>query len=314
MKHFLNTTDFEPAQIGEILELSAKLKAERGTPQAIRPLAGQSWGMLFYKNSTRTRISFEVGLSELGAHPLILDAGSMQISRGESIADTARVLSRYLHGLIIRCYDHQLLVDFGREGSMPIINALSDYLHPCQVYADLFTLAEKWGSCGSLLASLKGRKLVFIGDTACNMANSLLLGCAAVGMHVTLCGPQEYAPGSEILAEMAAHGWQDRYNFTTDTTEALRDADVVYTDVWISMGDEAEADERRKVFAPYQVNAALMAQAKTDALFLHCLPAHPGEEVTQDVLDSPQSVIYDQAENRLHAQKAILAKLGQLHP
>lgn len=312
MKHFLSTTDFDAAQIGEILELSAKLKAERGTPQAERPLQGQSWGMLFYKNSTRTRISFQVGLSELGAQPLILDAGSMQMSRGESIADTARVLSRYLHGMIIRCYDHQLLVDFGREGSIPVVNALSDYLHPCQIYADLFTLAEKWGRRGSLLESLKGRKLVFMGDTACNMANSWLLGGASVGMHVTLCGPQHYAPSKEVLVQMEAHGWGDRYNFTTDPEAALADADVVYTDVWISMGDEAEAEERRRVFAPYQVNAALLALAKPSALFLHCLPAHPGEEVTAEVIDSPQSVVYDQAENRLHAQKAILSKLSEL--
>lgn len=309
MKHFLSTTDFDLAQIGEILELSARLKAERGSKEALRPLQGQSWGMLFYKNSTRTRISFEVGLSELGAHPLILDAGNLQISRGESIADTARVLSRYLHGLIIRCYDHQLLEAFAKDGSIPIVNALSDYLHPCQIYADLFTLAEKWGKRGALLDSLRGRKLVFMGDTACNMANSWLLGGAAVGMHITLCGPQEYAPGEEVLAQMAERNWLGSYNFTSDPQEALADADVVYTDVWISMGDEDEAEVRRKLFAPYQVNTGLMAQARKDALFLHCLPAHIGEEVTQEVLDSPQSVIYDQAENRLHAQKAILAKL-----
>lgn len=309
MKHFLNTTDFSPAELGDILELAARLKAERGSKDALRPLQGQSWGMLFYKNSTRTRISFEVGLSELGAHPLILDASNMQLSRGESIADTARVLSRYLHGLIIRCYDHSLLEDFAREGSIPIVNALSDYLHPCQVVADLLSMAERWGGRGRMLESLRGRKLVFVGDTACNMANSLLLGCAAAGMHVTLCGPQAYAPSKEIIAEMAAHGWQDRYDFCTDPQQAFKDADVIYTDVWISMGDEAEADTRRKAFAPYCVDSRLMAIAKPDALFMHCLPAHPGEEVTQEVLDSAQSIIYDQAENRLHAQKAILARL-----
>lgn len=310
MKHFLTTTDFDKAGIGEILELAAQLKAERGSPSALRPLQGQSWGMLFYKNSTRTRISFEVGLSELGAHPVILDATSMQLSRGESIADTARVLSRYLHGLIIRCYDHELLEGFAREGSIPIVNALSDDLHPCQIYADLFTLAERWGKRGSLLSALQGRRIVFMGDTACNMANSWLLGGASAGMHVTLCGPQAYAPGKVIVDEMAARGWQGSYNFTTDAEAAVKGADVVYTDVWVSMGDEAEADTRRELFVPYQVTEQLMSLAAKDALFMHCLPAHPGEEVTQAVIDAPQSVIYDQAENRLHAQKAVLAKLG----
>lgn len=307
-KHFLKETDFTPAEVKKIFAKAREMKQARAkTPKT---LAGQSWGMLFYKNSTRTRISFEVGLHELGAHPLILSASNTQISRGESTADTAKVMSRYLHGLVIRCYDHQLLEEFADEGSVPVVNALSDFLHPCQIYTDMFTMAEVWDpEAADMTACLKGKKLAFLGDSACNMANSWILGGAHMGMDIALAGPKEFAPHSEIRELLSHEDLDESFTFHTDPLDAVKDADVVYTDVWVSMGDEAEAEQRLKQMKPYQVTADIMAAAKPGAIFMHCLPAHPGEEVTQGVLDSEASIIFDQAENRLHVQKAILAAL-----
>jgi len=307
-KHFLKVTDLNPEEIAEVFRLAAAYKADRAiTPKT---LATQSWGMLFYKNSTRTRVSFEVGLHELGAHPLVLSSSNTQLSRGESVADTARVLSRYLHGLIIRCYDHAILDEFAAAGSVPVINALSDYCHPCQILADLFTMAEQWTSGDDYLGAVQGRKLAFLGDTDCNMANSWLLAGAHLGVDISLAGPKELAPGQAVRDDLSSLGKPLDGQFFTDPAKAAAGADVVYTDVWVSMGAEAEQAKRLEILKPFQVNVDVMAQAKGDALFMHCLPAHLGEEVSGEVYNSPQSIVFDQAENRLHVQKAILTVLG----
>ncbi len=310
MKHFLTTTDFKDYEVEEAFNIARQVKKLRLRNEA-PVLEKQSWGMLFFKSSTRTRVSFEVGINELGGHAVILNKNDVQINRGESISDTAKVLSRYLHGMIIRCYDHSLLEEFAKEGTMPIVNALSDFLHPCQIYADGFTLAERWSNGGALLPSLKGKKIAFLGDTACNMANSWMLGGALFGMKVALGGPAELQPGEKIKQTIAESGYEPTWSFHTDPAEAVADADVVYTDVWVSMGKEEEEKERLEMLKPYQVNSELMAKAKPGAFFMHCLPAHPGDEVTQEVIDSPASIIFDQAENRLHAQKGILAVLAE---
>lgn len=309
MKHFLKVTDLSVDEIREVFSLAAQYKRERAaTP---KELIGESWGMLFYKNSTRTRVSFEVGLFELGAHAVILNSQNTQISRGESIADTARVLSRYLHGLIIRCYDHAVLEEFAQAGSVPVVNALSDYSHPCQILADAFTLAERWSSGENYLESLQGKKLAFLGDTNCNMANSWLLAGAHLGIDVSLGGPNNLAPSEVVRADLSSMGVNEALPFFNDPLEAARDADVVYTDVWVSMGAETDAAQRITSLRPYQVNAKVMAAAKDDAFFLHCLPAHLDEEVSAEVYNSPQSIVFDQAENRLHVQKAILTVLSK---
>ncbi|MDR1497941.1 MAG: ornithine carbamoyltransferase [Puniceicoccales bacterium] len=313
MRHFIKETDFTHAEIKHVFASAAAMKAARSaTPPSTLPLARQSWGLLFFKKSTRTRVSFQVGVSELGGHPVMLNAEELQLARGETVGDTARVLSRYLHGLVVRCYEHSLLEEIAQFGTVPVINALSDYLHPCQIYADFFTLAERWsnGDPTRFLESLKGRKIAFLGDTACNMANSLILGGALFDVEVALAGPPGYEPHKAIRAQLLRDRLTPTWNFTTDPFEAVRDADMLYTDVWVSMGVEAEKSERLRQMRPYQVNAPLMRTAKPDAYFMHCLPAHVGEEVTQEVLDSPSCIIFDQAENRLHIQKAILAQLS----
>ena len=310
MRHFLKETDLTVAETASVFTHAAALKAGRGRNQSTA-LAKQSWGLLFFKKSTRTRVSFQVGVHELGGLPVMLNADDMQISRGETVADTAKVLSRYLHGMVIRCHEHKLLEDFAQSGTMPVVNALSDFLHPCQFMTDMFTLAERWskGKPEQYAASLKGRKIAFLGDTACNMANSFVLGGAALGIEIALAGPKGYEPTDAIRQQLKRDGLKETFTFTTDAKEAVKGADMVYTDVWVSMGMEAEKAERLKTMQPYQVNAGLMKLAKPDAYFMHCLPAHPGEEVTAEVLASPQSIIFDQAENRLHVQKAILAFL-----
>jgi ornithine carbamoyltransferase len=312
LRHFLKETDFSVSELDSIFSLAHALKAHRHDPAGLKPLIGQTWGMLFFKNSTRTRISFDVGVHELGAHPLFLDQHSMQISRGESISDTAKVMSRYLHGIIIRAYAHELLEEFVREGSIPVINALTDFLHPCQVYSDAFSIAEKFTRTVPSPADLVGRKLVFVGDCDSNMANSWILGGCLMGMEIVLCGPDRFQPGSRIRELAAASNLRGTYRFTTDIASACAGADVIYTDVWVSMGDEAEAEERRRLLGPYQVTRRVMELAKPGALFMHCLPAHEGEEVHAGVLALPNSIIFDQAENRLHMQKAIMATLDSL--
>lgn len=307
---FLQIPDLSTDQLSDLLEATAALKATRGR-EGDQPLRGQTWALLFHKSSTRTRVSFEVGINELGGHAMILDQNRMQTGRGESITDTAKVLSRYLHGLIIRTYEHSIVEEFAREGSVPVINALTDALHPCQVVSDLFTLAERWGKPGALLPSLKGRKIVFYGDCGSNMAHSWILGGAMAGMEVVLCGPREHRPDPQVDEWLHRAGLGRPYRFTTDPLEAAAEADALYTDVWVSMGDDEERDERLRRMQPYQINTSVMECARPDVLFLHCLPAHPGEEVSENVYRGPQSIVFDQAENRLHAQKAILALLGK---
>lgn len=297
--------------MAEVFALARDFKAKGGrhTPPV---LANQTWALLFFKSSTRTRVSFEVGIHELGGNPLFLNRNDIQLGRGESIEDTAKVLSRFVHGLIVRTYDHSDVERLAAAGSIPVINALTGFLHPCQIYTDAFTMAERWApKGGDLLGSLKGRKIAFLGDTACNMANSWVLGAGLFGMHVALAGPAGFEPMAEFLALAQKEGFGDAYSFTTDPMEAVKDADVVYTDVWVSMGMEDEAKERLVQMAPYQVTEELLGAAKPDALFMHCLPAHAGKEVTQGVLDDPRCIIFDQAENRLHTQKAIMAVLAQ---
>ncbi|MCB1120088.1 MAG: ornithine carbamoyltransferase [Verrucomicrobiae bacterium] len=310
MRHFLKSTDLSYDEAGEVLELARHFKQTRGHGLTA-DLDQQTWGMLFFKSSTRTRVSFEVGIHELGGNPLFLNKNDVQISRGETIADTAKVLSRYLHGIIIRCYEHSILDEFAEHGSIPVINALSDFLHPCQIYSDAFTMAERWANGGSLLSSLKGKKIAFLGDTACNMGNSWILGGALFGMQVALAGPSGFEPSLQVKETIRKSSLEPTWSFHTDPSAAAENADAVYTDVWVSMGMEKEKEQRLLTLNPYQVNLEIMSKAKKDALFLHCLPAHAGEEVTQEVLDSPASIIFDQAENRLHVQKAILAYLAR---
>lgn len=309
IRHFLSELDFSKLEAAQCLELAQRIKKERKSYQPV--LSGESWGMIFYKNSTRTRVSFEVGLHELGSHPLFMSASQTQLGRGETPEDTIRVLSRYLHGVVVRCYEHKLLEDFAQYGSIPIINALSDFLHPCQTYTDAFSMAEKFATPGQSLAeSLKGKTVAFLGDTSCNMANSWILTGLQFDMNIRLGGPESLAPKKEIKDYLAKIGQSNSYVFTTDAAEAVSGADVVYTDVWVSMGDESEAEKRLRILQPYQVNKELFEKAKRDALFMHCLPAHQGEEVSEDVLNHKNSIIFDEAENRLHTQKAIIAMLA----
>lgn len=310
MQHFLKETDFSYNQAAEVFSLAASFKKGRGrhTPPSLK---GQTWGMIFSKSSTRTRVSFDVGIHELGGHPIFLNKNDIQLGRSETVADTAKVLSRYVHGLIVRTFDHSEVEELSTEGSVPVINALTDFLHPCQIYTDAFTLAERWADGGDLLASLKGRKLVYFGDTANNMANSWILGGALFGMEIVLCGPEEYRPGAEIDALLEKDGLEKNYVFTTDPEAAAKDADAVYTDVWVSMGQESESAERIKAMQNYQVNSKVMELANDGAYFMHCLPAYKGMEVAHEVLDSPASIVFDEAENRLHTQKAIMSVLAE---
>jgi len=312
MKHFLKETDFTVRQVSEVFARARRYKRERGRPGGTAELAGQSWALIFSKSSTRTRVSFEVGIHELGGKALFLNRNDIQLGRGETIEDTARVLSRFVHGLIVRTHDHSDVERLAAAGSVPVINALTDFLHPCQIYADAYTAAERWaGPDGDLLQALKGRKIAYFGDTCFNMANSWILGASLFGMKIALAGPKGFEPGERIQALLKTEGRPVDFQFTADPLEAVKDADLVYTDVWTSMGQEEEARKRLQQLQPYAITAKLFAAAKPDALFMHCLPAHPGEEVEQAVLDNPRSVIFDEAENRLHVQKAILSLLSE---
>ncbi|MEM0967233.1 MAG: ornithine carbamoyltransferase [Verrucomicrobiota bacterium] len=309
MRHFLKETDFSPAEIPMVFSMAAEFKRLRDGSYP-RVLEGQSWGMIFYKNSTRTRISFEVGLHELGAHPVRLDASNTQINRGESIADSARVMGRYLHGLVIRTFGQEIVEEFAEQAGIPVVNALTDYLHPCQIYSDVFTLAEKWGGDGANLDSVAGKKVAFFGDCNSNMANSWLLAGELFGLEVVLSGPAGFGPGERIQKDLEKLSPGKKPSFVQDPFEAVAGADAIYTDVWVSMGDEAEESSRLAAMQPFSVTLDLLSSAKPAALFLHCMPAHPGQEVSQEVLDSENAVLFDQAENRLHVQKAILAQVG----
>ncbi|MBQ8448917.1 MAG: ornithine carbamoyltransferase [Clostridia bacterium] len=295
MKHLLKLMDLSYKEILEILNLADQLKYEKKYGIEHHYLKGKTLGMIFQKSSTRTRVSFEVGMYDLGGSALFLSSRDLQIGRGEPIEDTARVLSRYLDGIMIRTYDQEEVEKLAEYGSIPIINGLTDYAHPCQVLADLMTIREHKGS-------IRGRKLCFIGDGN-NMANSLIVGGIKMGMSVAIGCPKGYEPDAEIMKWAQENG---EFLCTDDIFEAAKDADVVYTDVWASMGEEAEAEERKKIFAGFQVNSELMAVTKKDSMVLHCLPAHRGEEITADVLEAHANEIFDEAENRLHAQKAVM--------
>lgn len=296
-RDFLAIESLSGEELRALLDRAAKMKADR-RPSDV--LAGRSIGMIFEKPSTRTRVSFEVAITELGASAVVLNSSELQLGRGETIEDTARVLSRYLHALVVRTFEQDRLERLARWGSIPVINALSDLMHPCQALADLMTVEEHFGK-------LEGLSLTYVGDGN-NVAHSLLTGCAMVGMNVSVATPAGYEPISQIVkraGEIAATTGA-RVEVTTDAAAAAEGADVLYTDVWASMGQEHEAEERKLIFAPYQVNEALVTRAKPNAIVMHCLPAHRGEEITGDVIESPRSVVWDQAENRLHAQKALL--------
>jgi ornithine carbamoyltransferase len=311
MHHFLKVTDFTLKQAQAVFVLAKAFKDDRfNTPATLNK---QSWGLLFYKSSTRTRVSFEVGVNELGGHPIVLNSQQTQIGRGETVEDSSKVLSRYLHGLVIRTYEHSIIEEFAKHSRIPIINGLTDFNHPCQLYTDIFTLLERYSPDAVDINTLKGKKVAFLGDSACNMANSWILTAAMFGMEIVVSGPEGYEPKQAVIDALKADDLPVNFTYTADPKEAVKDADAIYTDVWVSMGDEAKAAQRLQEMAPYQVNAELLALAKPGAYFMHCLPAHAGEEVSQEVLDSPQSIIFDEAENRLHAQKAIMAKLVELN-
>jgi ornithine carbamoyltransferase len=310
MKHFLKETDLTPSDVGEVFSRAREFKRGRGK-KATPVLAGQTWALLFSKSSTRTRVSFEVGINELGGHALYLNRNDIQLGRGESFEDTARVLSRFVHGIVVRTYEHAEVERLAAASSVPVVNGLTDFLHPCQVYTDAFSAAERWaGPDGDLVAALKGRKIAFLGDTSFNMANSWIMGASLFGMTISLAGPAGFEPKEQIRAQLKAEGREAEFEFTTDPMKAVAGADIVYTDVWASMGQEEQAAARIARMRPFAVTAKVFAAAKPDALFMHCLPAHPDEEVEQAVLDNPRSIVFDEAENRLHVQKAILSVLS----
>ncbi len=302
-RHFLDLKDFTPRQLQILLAKAGDLKAARKDGHLRSYLANKKLAMVFEKPSTRTRVSFEVGMQELGGYALFLGKNEIQLGHGETIADTARVLSRMVDAIMLRCHGHDTILELASHASVPVINGLTAYNHPCQLMADLLTLTERWGS-------LAGRKITWVGDGN-NVANTWIVAAQRMGFVLELACPAELPPCEETLRWAQQHGGEVR--LMTDAAKAVKDADAVVTDTWVSMGD-ADADTRKQLLAPYQVNAELMAKAKPNALFLHCLPAHRGEEVTNDVMDGPTSVVWDEAENRLHAQKAILLWcLGELN-
>lgn len=298
MKHLLKLGDLSKEEILDLLGLADQLKFERKNDIPHPLLTGKTLGMIFQKSSTRTRVSFEAGMYQLGGNALFLSSRDLQIGRGEPVQDTARVLSRYLDAIMIRTYEQSEVEDLARYGSIPIINGLTDYAHPCQVLADLQTIREYKGT-------LAGRKLAFIGDGN-NMANSLIVGGIKTGMSVAIGCPRGYEPDADIVKWAHENG---DLTITDDIFAAAKDADAVYTDVWASMGMEDEAEKRRRDFAGYRVDTKLMNEAKPDAIVLHCLPAHRGEEITDEVIEKYAASIFDEAENRLHAQKAVLVRV-----
>ena len=297
-RHFLADDDLTPDEQAEVLALAAELKAGGGAPS---PLRGQAVAVVFEKPSTRTRLSFEVGIVQLGAHPVVIDARSSQLGRGETVEDTARVLSRYVDAIVIRTHGQERIEALAGASDVPVVNALTDTYHPCQVLADLQTVAERRGR-------LAGLTLTYLGDGANNMAHSLLLGGAMAGLHVRIGAPQGYQPDPAVVERAAAFG--TTLLVTDDPAEAVAGADVLCTDVWVSMGQEG-AEQRRADLAAYALDDAAVAGAGDDPVVLHCLPAHRGEEIAASVLDGPSSAVWDEAENRLHAQKALLTWLLQ---
>ena len=303
MKDFISLHDLTKEEIENLIDLSIKIKTDLKNGIQYKVLKNKTLGMIFSKSSTRTRVSFEVGMTQLGGYPLFLSANDIQLGRGETIYDTAKVLERYIDGIMIRTFSHDDVVELAEHADIPVINALTDLLHPCQVLADLQTVYEKKGT-------LKGLKFAYIG-VGNNMAHSIMYGCAKVGIDCAIASPEGYMPDSQVTLNAKDDAKKSGADLliTNDPVEAIKNADIVYTDTWVSMGQEAEKAERIKIFMPYQVNKELFKNAKEDALFMHCLPAYRGYEVTEDVIDGKNSVIFDEAENRLHAQKAIMATL-----
>jgi ornithine carbamoyltransferase len=299
MKHLLKLLDLSKEEIIGILNLADQLKYENKNGIEHKLLKGKTLGMIFQKSSTRTRVSFETGMYQLGGQALFLSNRDLQIGRGEPVQDTARVLSRYIDGIMIRTFEQKEVEDLAQYGSIPVINGLTDFCHPCQVLADLMTIREHKGR-------LEGLKLTYIGDGN-NMANSLIVGGLKVGMTVAIACPDDYQPDPSVLEFAKEYG--DKFIMTSDIQAAAKDADVLYTDVWTSMGEEAESEKRKKAFAGYQINDAVMAAAKSDAMVQHCLPAHREEEITAKVFEAHADEIFDEAENRLHAQKAVMVKV-----
>ena len=305
-KHFLRDDDLSPEEQAEVLALAAELKKD---PFSRRPLDGpRGVAVIFDKNSTRTRFSFEVGIAQLGGHPVVVDSSSTQLGRSETLQDTAQVLSRYVDAIVWRTFGQDRLEAMAAAATVPVVNALSDEFHPCQVLADLQTIAERKGS-------LRGLRLSYFGDGANNMAHSLMLGGATAGIHVTVAAPEGFAPDPEVVAAAAqrAEATGAGVIVTDDADAAAAGADVLVTDTWTSMGQEDDGLDRVKPFRPFQVNTRLLGLADPEAIVLHCLPAHRGDEITDEVMDGPASAVWDEAENRLHAQKALLVWLLERH-
>lgn len=293
-KDIMNLMDLTKEELQEILKLSHQYRKDRTLNNT--HLSGKTIGLIFLKNSTRTRVSFETGVNQLGGYPMYMDQHSLQLGRGESFEDTAKVLSRYIDGIVIRGHEHEVIKSFADACSVPVLNALTDTFHPCQLLADMQLVEQMSGR-------LEGVKVAFMGDSACNMALSWIYAAHMTGMELTLCGPEKFHPPQEFLDSI---GNPANIKVTADPAEAANNAEYIYTDVWVSMGFEEEAQERLKIFKPYQVNSNLLSYAAEDVKVLHCLPAYRGKEITAEVLDGPHSVIFDQAENRLHAQKAAM--------
>ncbi|MBZ4687555.1 MAG: ornithine carbamoyltransferase [Clostridia bacterium] len=302
-RDFLSVNDVTNEEFEFLMDYGIELKKQQKSGCCEPILKGKTLGMIFHKSSTRTRVSFEVGMVQLGGYPLVLNANELQLGRGETIADTAMVLSRYIDGIMIRTYSHASVEELAEYADIPVINGLTDLLHPCQILADLMTVKEHKGE-------LKGLKMAYVGDGN-NIANSLLNGCTKVGMDLAVVTPPGYEPNAKIYetALKIASETGSKITLTTDIKEGVEGADVIYTDVWASMGQEAEREARIKIFKDYQVNSEVLKIAKPDVSVLHCLPAYREEEITSEVMDGPHSIIFDQAENRLHAQKALLACL-----
>jgi ornithine carbamoyltransferase len=302
-RDFLGLGDYSPEEIRYLIDLAIDLKQKQKNGEVYQPLKGKTLGMIFEKSSTRTRVSFEVGMYQLGGHALFLSKNDLQIGRGESIHDTAQTMSRYLDGIMIRTYAHRTVIDLARWATIPVINGLTDLSHPCQALADYQTILEHKGK-------LAGLKLAYIGDGN-NMVHSLMIGAAKLGIHISIASPEGYDMDDTIIrqAQEIATVTGSEIVITRDPIEAVQDADVIYTDVWASMGFESEQQDREQAFKDFQVNEELVKHAKPDYLFMHCLPAHRGEEVSEGVIDGSNSIIFDQAENRLHAQKAVMAAI-----
>jgi ornithine carbamoyltransferase len=302
-RNFISIHDYTVEDLQRIFDLTKLLKLEEHTNQRKPILNNKTLGMIFEKSSTRTRVSFEIGMNQMGGKAIFLSSRDIQLGRGETIPDTARVLSRYLDGLMARVFSHDTILQLAEHSTCPVINGLSDFLHPCQAVADFFTMYEKRGY-------LKGLHLTYIGDSN-NVSNSLMMAAAKTGVDITICSPGGFTPCDQIMQwwKMDSPLTGATLNIVSDPTDAVAKADFIYTDVWTSMGQEKEEEERRRIFKSYQVNDELLAKASKDAMVLHCLPAHRGDEITNSVMDGPKAAVFDEAENRLHAQKAIMALL-----